>query len=233
MLGEHRLLEEQRGVRLERAGEPLGHRAVHAAVEVDGHVEPGGARRRQAVGRLLDPRLGVEVVQLGGGVHLHGGQAGGGGLLGRGGDVPRPVAPDPAVHAHPIPGPAAEQLPGRHAERAALDVPQRLLDPGDRAAQHRPAAVEAAAPHDLEVVLDAERVAPSDLLAELLDRGAHGGDAALDDRLTPAHDALVGRELEEQPARRYGEELEPGDAHLVVSDGCTRLSGVRMPIRDH
>jgi hypothetical protein len=48
---------------------------------------------------------------------------------------------------------------------------------------------------------------------QLADRRRDGLGAALDDRLTPARDAVVGRQLEEQPARRDGEEVELGDPH--------------------
>jgi hypothetical protein len=159
-------------VRLERAGEPLGHRPVYAAVEVNRYVEPRRARRGQPLGRLLHSRLRVQVMQLSRGVHLHRGQAGLPRRSGRRRHLRRPVAAGPAIDPHAVARAAAEQLPRGHAQRAALDVPQRLLDPRERAAQHRSAAVEAAAPHDLEVVLDPERVAADELLAELASRRA-------------------------------------------------------------
>jgi len=44
------------------------------------------------------------------------------------------------------------------AELLSLDVPQRLVNAGDGAHQHRAAAVEAAAVHRLPVILDPCRI---------------------------------------------------------------------------
>ena len=97
----------------------------------------------------------ADPVELGGGVHLDRREALARARLGRVGDLVRPVAADPGVGADLVAHLAAEHLPRRQAERLALQVPQRLLEPGQRRHQHRPAAIEAAAIGDLPDVLDA------------------------------------------------------------------------------
>ena len=100
-----------------------------------------------------------------------------------------------------------------HAQRLALDVPQRLVDAGERAHQHRPAAIEAAAVEHLPVVLDPERVLADQEVGQFRDRWPRRVRAPLDDRLAPARDPLVGLDLEEQPARRDEVGLQRGDLH--------------------
>ena len=58
----------------------------------------------------------------------------------------------------------AARAPGRRT--LAGDVPQRLVDAGDGAGEHRPAAVEAALGQHLPVVLDAQRVLADQVLGE-------------------------------------------------------------------
>jgi hypothetical protein len=64
----------------------------------------------------------------------------------------------------------------------AGDVPERLVDAGDGAAQDRSAPIEAALGQDLPVILDAQRIGAGEVVEEL---GNAGGDRlrpSLDDR---------------------------------------------------
>jgi hypothetical protein len=115
----------------------------------------------------------------------------------------------------------------RLAERLALDVPQCLVDARDRAHVDGAAAIEAAAIHDVPVVLDQERVLADQVVLELVDSRLDGQGPALDDGLAPADDALVGLDLQEQPARRHDIGGELGDLHgrflFIGSDGPGRF----------
>ncbi len=121
-------------------------------------VSYGLADRREPVDDLGGAGRGVDGLQRGGGVHLHGGESGLGLSLGQFGRVPGHVAADPRVNPDAVPDRAAEQLVYRRAVCLARDVPQRLVDAGDRAGQDGAAAVEAALGQYLPVVLDAQRV---------------------------------------------------------------------------
>jgi hypothetical protein len=103
-------------------------------------------------------------------VHLDGRQPDVELSLDRLGDASRGVATDPSIHPDAIPDRASEKLVHWDAQRLALDVPQRLVDAGDRTAQDRASAVEASLGEHLPVVLDAGRVGPQKVLPELVDR---------------------------------------------------------------
>src|SRR5690606_19881118 len=168
----------------------LGHRRVDRARAVD-QPELLGAVELEGVEALRAMRL-----------HLRD-------------DVGRAVAADPAVGLHPLAHQAAEQLVDRHAQGLALDVPQRLVDAGDRAHQDRAAAVEAAAVQHLPQVVDARRIAADEIFAELAHRGLARTRAAPDPRLAPAADAPAGADAPEQPARRGVPGGEAGDLHAA------------------
>src|SRR5262249_14524935 len=79
--------------------------------------------------------------------------------------------PDPGVALDLVTVLPAEQLVDRHAERLALDVPERVLD-----ARKRPAEERAAAPEGLPVdqrpeLLDLEWVGSDQVALEVGDRG--------------------------------------------------------------
>ena len=226
VLRDHRLLEEEGPVGLEQRSHPLGVGEGEPAVEVDRDVAVV-AEHLTGSGHALD-----DAVDLGDGgdrahpprrVHLHRRQAGLDLLADVVGDLRRLVATDPAVDADPVADRAAEQLVHGRAVTLAGDVPQRLVDPGDRARQDRPAPVERALGHDLPVVLDAQRVPADDHLAQLLDGGAHGLGPALAGGLAPADDPALGLDADEQPAGRDEERLDPRDAcHVAVSPSWRR-----------
>ena len=92
---------------------------------------------------------------------------------------------------------AAQQLVHRHAEHLAANIPQRLVDAGDRRADDRTGAVEAVDVHRLPVMLHLHRILADQELAEILDAGHHGGRFAFERALAPTHYALVGFELHE------------------------------------
>lgn len=71
VLGQQRLLDEQRSVRLERPRELLGHGLVHAAVEVDAGVHAEGSHRLDALDAAGHGGRRVEPAQVLGRVHLH------------------------------------------------------------------------------------------------------------------------------------------------------------------
>jgi hypothetical protein len=95
----------------------------------------------------------------------------------------------------------------------AGDVPQRLVDAGDGAHQDRPAPVEAGPAHDLPVVLDLAGVLTNQVVRQFVHGGGDGGGPPFHHRLAPAGDALVGLDLQEQPARRDSIRGEPGNLH--------------------
>ena len=114
--------------RLQRLGQLLGERPVDAAVEVEADVHALRLRRFDPLHHLVELLVGADPVELGRRVHLDRVEA----LLlaarGRLADLVRPVAADPGVGADLVAHLAAEHLPRRQAEHAALQVPQRLLE---------------------------------------------------------------------------------------------------------
>ena len=153
---------EHRLERLQLLRQHLGHRLMHAPVEVDpnrrSHSRPRRAPSPSAIGRSLDFAPRVDPFQLSGRVHLQRGVAGCDALTRRcrassSGRSP----PIQAIHTHAVAHRAAQQIVHRHAQPLALDIPQRLVDADDRAGQDRPAAIEAAAIQRLPDILDLRR----------------------------------------------------------------------------
>ena len=107
----------------------------------------------------------------------------------------------------------------RGAVGLAGDIPQRLVDAGDGTGQYRAVTVEAASAEHLPGVGDPQRVRADEVLGEDLDRCPHRLGPALNHRLTPADDAVVGLDPAEQPARRDQERLDPCDPHSLLLPG--------------
>ncbi len=128
-------------------------------------------------------------------------------------DLVGPVAADPGIGPDPVAHPAAHHLPGGQSERPALQVPQGLLEPGQRRHQDRAAAVEAAAITDLPNVLDPERVVAEEAVAKRREGAVHRLRLAFQARLAPADRAFVRLDPDEQPARRDIEGLDLRDLH--------------------
>ncbi len=230
VLGEQGFLDEQRVVRGEVRQQLGGVGDGEPAVEVDGEVPvvaEGFAGGGGAGDDLVDVAHGRQPVHPAARVHLHGGEAGlhlfPDGL----GDLGRFVAADPAVGPYPVAHGAAQQLVHGGAVHLAGDVPQGLVESGDRAGEHGAAAVERPLGHGLPVVLDTQRVLPDEEFGQLSHGGADGGRTALDHRLAPADDAVVRLDTAQQPARWHGEGLDAGDLH--ASPWCGRA---RVPAAD-
>src|SRR5699024_889555 len=201
VFGEHRFFDEEQLVGFQLLDEDFGHRLVHAAMEVDADAEVLTSSlpdRLDVLDDLVDLGVGVDELQLLGGVHLHGSestvlrlQCGSCGVAGA-------VSADPRVRADPIPDLPTEQLMNRLTERLALDVPQGLVDSGDRTHENGATAVEATAVHDRPQVFDVRWVLADEQVGELIDGGSHRGGFAFEDGLTPTDDPFVGFNLEKQ-----------------------------------
>ena len=155
----------------------------------------------------------VEQGQLFGRQHLDGGEALGRDFLRALDDIGRPVAADPAIDPHLLAHRPAQQRMHRLVQHLALDVPQRLVDAGQRAHVNGAAAIKAAAIQHRPMILDRRRVLADQIIGQLGDTGRHGFGAALHHRLAPAGDAFIGLDLQEQPARRHHKGGELGDFH--------------------
>src|SRR5690606_33592464 len=110
-----------------------------------------------------------------------------------------------AVDGDAVAEAAAEEVPDRLAEDLALDVPERGLDGGHRAAADR---AEQAVAHGGGVHLGPEAVDMSGVLAD--EDVGEVVDGRLDDArpagaLADALDAFVGQDLDEEPAARAAE----------------------------
>ena len=134
-------------------------------------------------------------------------------LLGGRGGVGRPVAADPGINPHPLAHRTAKKLVDRLAQGLALDVPQRLVDAGDGAHVHAAAAVEAAPVQHGPVILDGRRVFADQVVGQLLHHRRHGVGPAFEHRLSPAADARIRVDLQEQPARWN---KESGEAVIFI-----------------
>ena len=217
LLGQHRLLDEQRPVGLQFADQG---RAPSARRRGRGNRcrirwccrTPRGSRppwprphRRRALPSSM--RISSHAI------HLEGVEAQRLALADLLDDVGRAIAADPAIGLHPVAHQAAQQLVHRHAQGLALDVPQRLVDAGDRAHQHRAAAIErrrGTCVCHRSLMRDGSLPTSN---RRFRDRRLDRAGAAFDHRLAPADDALVGFHLQEHPAWRHVVGAESGDLH--------------------
>ncbi len=171
--------------------------------------------RRHPLGNRLDLRERIDVAQFLDRVHLGRREAERLPLQRGGGDVGGAVAADPRIDANFVADGSAQQLIDRDVVALALDVPQRLVDPGDGAHQHRTAAIKAGAVEHLPDVLDPVRIAPDQHLLHLGDGGGDGRGVPFDHRLAPTLDPRVGRDLDEQPARRHDKTFDFCNFHQL------------------
>src|SRR5689334_23281009 len=79
----------------------------------------------------------------------------------------------------------------------AADVPDGLIDSGDRGTQYGTSTVEAAYVHQLVHVLDLHRITPDDEIFQIIDAGHCRGRFTFERCLAPADNALIGLELHE------------------------------------
>ena len=195
-------------------------------IDADTDMRPHRLAHRRDIGqRTVELLVRIDELQFLGAIHLHRGEAARDAVLRRLRDLARPVAADPGIDADAVAALAAEQLMHRHTQRLALDVPQRLVDAGERAHVHAAAAIEPAAIQHRPVILDLVRVLADQIVGQFLHLGGDSCGAAFDHRLAPARDALIGIDLQEQPARRHQERRQLGDLHR-----CLAFSPTMAPI---
>ena len=194
VLGEQRLFDEQQPQGLERSGELLRQWTVYPAVEVETDVHALRLCRLHALDHV--------VKQLG--VPIHSSSAVAFILTASkpcflrcsaASPISCAVAADPGVGTDLVAHLAAQHLPCRQAEHAALEIPQRLFEPGERRHDDRSATVEAAAVTDLPDILDPKRVRADEPVAVRLEHPVH--------RLGPAFEAPL------RPIRRRHPPFQP------------------------
>ncbi len=218
VLRQHRLLDKHRAVRLQRPSHPHRHRRADPPMEIDPHIHLVAHRfadHRETLDVGLDDGGRVHDVHRAENPHLQRRKPLIRAHLGALDIVAVGLAAQPAVHSDAIPCGAAQQLIDRHPQPFSSDVPQRLLDARDGAAQHRTAAVELPPIDRLPVVLDAPWILPDQIATDLLDRRRHRLRASFDHRLAQAHDALISMHLQEEPARLHKQRLQPRDFHVA------------------
>ena len=107
--------------------------------------------------------------------------------------APAGVLIDPNAIAHR----AAEELPHRHAERLALDVPQGVFDTRNRAQYRRPRRKARAVVHQCPEMLDPQGVLAGDPRRKVVDR-RDGGQVRTDRvRLADPMHPFIRRDLDE------------------------------------
>ena len=125
----------------------------------------------------------------------------------------RGVRIDPGIDLHLFTDAPAEQFVDRHAERLALDVPKRLIDSGERACQHRPAAIKSAAVDCLPDVLDVAWIGAQQIRLQFVDTCLCGGGASLHNWLAPSDQSVVRFQPQQQPARPDAERFNLSQLH--------------------
>src|SRR5207302_985166 len=91
----------------------------------------------------------------------------------------------------------AEYLVHRQVHRLAANVPQRLINTGDRRAKHWAAAIKAADIHQLPQMLDLHRIAADNEILKVHYAGHSGRGFTFESGFSPADYALVGLEFHE------------------------------------
>ena len=181
---------------------------IHTNADISAHRIPYGSHVRQ---HRIDLGVAVDELQLLAGVHLHCAEA----PLHRSargvGGIRRAITANPGVHPDTLAHPTTEQVADRDTQCLALDVPQRLIDTGNGAHQNGAAPVEAATVHHRPEVFDVARIAPHQVVGQLIHCRGDAVRAAFDDRLAPAGDAFIGFDLEEEPAWRHNQRGKAGN----------------------
>ena len=181
---------------------------------------PVSLHEPQALDRVVETRRAIEPAEILGAVHLDRPEALR--LARRGGfrDIGGAIAADPRIDVDAFAHLPAQQLPHRHAEPLALDVPQRLIDAGDSGHQHGAATVEAESVERLPRILDAIGGAADEAILRAFHRAGHRFGMAFEARFAPADQAIVGLDADEQPARRDEEGFDPGNEAHETSWSC-------------
>ena len=110
---------------------------------------------------------------------------------------------------------SAQQFVNGDAERLALDIPERLVDPAESAGEDRAAAIESMPVNGLPVFGDRARIFADQVRLDFLDGFGARQRAAFGDGFAQADDAGVGVDLQEEPARLDQEGLELRDLEIV------------------
>jgi hypothetical protein len=173
---------------------------MHLPMEVDGnphaaayglsHCPHPGQHPFHVVERIDIPYMAY-------GIHLHRRKARGHAIPRLGSQVSGGLAADPGVDPHLIAYQSAEELIDRHLIAPSLEIPQCLIDAGNRAHQHGATAVEAPAIEQLPYVFDPLRILSDEERPGLLDRRGDGIGVSFDDRLAPAGKTVIRSDLEE------------------------------------
>ena len=204
LLGQHRLFDKQRPIGFQLFNQQFRHRRADAAMKIEAKfnvVAKCFADLRHRVHRRIHRARTVNHPHFLTAVEFEGIKPHPAQRLNSGNDLSRSVSSHPAVGFDFIAHQATQQLPDRRIQRLPFDVPQRLVNTGDRAHQDRSAAIKAGAVHDLPQIVDPRRILANQIVPQLMYRRLHGARPAFDDRLAPADYPLVGFNLEEHPAR--------------------------------
>ena len=206
VLAQHRLLYEHRVELLQLFGKHLRHRPVYPPVKIYRNAKTLSAAlpyARDALEHGVYLIIGIDELQLLRRVHLDGPEALVLLLLRGSRNVRRPVAADPGIYADGIPAGASHELVCRNAEHLALDVPERLVDAGYRAHQHRAAAIKSGAVKRTPYVLDTRGIPPDEILAHLLCACLDRPAVSLEHRFAPSGYPLVGTHFQKAPSRAH------------------------------
>src|SRR5258708_38966645 len=220
MFRQDRLFDEQRTKGLEFTQQHCCHRPADATMKIDAVADLGsewGVDLGYLGYRIIDRTRRVEGRQFLGAVELEGIKPSVDELADIFDDLGRATPADPAVGFHAIAHQTPEQLMDGHPQGLAFDVPERLINPGDRAHQDRATAVETATVHGLPQIIDARRILAHHEVPTLLDGCLNRAGTALDDRFTPTDNACIRFHFQEQPTRCDVEGTEPHDLHGTVS----------------
>ncbi len=204
LLGQHRLFDKQRAIRLQLFNQHFGHRRADAAVEIQAKlnfVAKGFTDLRHGVDRPVYRTRVVDNAHLFAAVELEGVKADVAQLRDAVDHFRRTVAAHPAVGFDFVAHQAAHELPDRRVQHFTFDIPQRLVDTGDGAHQDRTTAVEARAVHHLPQVINARRILTNQVFTQLVHRRFNGARAPFNHRFAPAHNPFIGFDFQEHPAR--------------------------------
>ena len=205
LLGQHRLLDKQRTVRLQLFDQQFRHRRADAAVEIETKlnlVAEGFTDLRHGIYRAIHrPRV-INNAHLFAAVKFEGVETDAAQLANAVDHFRRTVTAHPAVGFDFVAYQATHQLPDRGVQHFAFDIPQCLVDTGDGAHQDWTAAVEARTVHHLPQVVNTRRILTNQIFAQLMHRRFNGARTAFNHRLAPANHPFVGFDFQEHPTRR-------------------------------
>ncbi len=230
VFAQDRLLDEHQLVLVQFLDQDLGHRLVDPTMKVDADADVGtdGVAHRRHIGQCcFHFFIRIDELQFFGSVHLDCRKPTRHRILGGGGNIGRTVATNPGVDADAVAQRAAQQLTYRDAECLALDIPQRLIDTGQRTHVDGAAAIKAATVQHGPVILDVARVLANKIVGQFFNRSRHAVCPPLNHRFAPAEHTFIGFYFQKTPARRNNVRSKFGDLHgLIESDRWMLLRGL-------